>query len=217
VSRVINQEVQTNQWDQIIKIPHSILGELEWWRSKISENKPYSQSLQGAAAILTTVASYDGYGGIIQIDGMKKMISTGGNWQNQEQRQIKEEITRFKVKNVLIQTDNSTTAYSLNRRRASKSLSQITETVLRTAEEQNFKIKTTHIPGKMNSEADALSGLARSGDYCIKQQILNLTLEEWKIKPTIDAFANRWNMKVKRFFSINKDLCTDGRDALIQN
>ncbi|KAA6382762.1 MAG: hypothetical protein EZS28_021710 [Streblomastix strix] len=122
-------------------------GELEWWRSRISENKTYSYSLQGAAAILTTDASQDGWSGIIQIDGMKEKIRTGGNWQNQEQRQssnfreikaiqlslnsVKEEINSFKVKNILIHTDNSTTAYNLNRRRACKALSQITETVLK--------------------------------------------------------------------------------------
>jgi hypothetical protein len=81
----------------------------------------------------------------------------------------------------------------------------------------NYKIKTIHIPGVNNNEADALSRLSRSGDYSIKNQLLHNQLKEWHIEVTVDAFANRKNRKTKRFFSINKDVWAEARDGLNQN
>ncbi|KAA6386865.1 MAG: hypothetical protein EZS28_017609 [Streblomastix strix] len=76
---------------------------------------------------------------------------------------------------------------------------------------------TFHIKGKSNQVADALSRLSTSGDYEIRQEVLQEALRVLDIKPTIDVFANRCYRNCRRFCSIINDRWTVEQDDFKQN
>jgi hypothetical protein len=71
-----------------------------------------------------------------------------------------------------------------------------------------------HIPGKSNQVADSLSRLAMSGDYQIRREILVDALQQLKMRPSVDVFANRRNRQCKRFYSLMPDSWSIGQDGL---
>jgi hypothetical protein len=71
-----------------------------------------------------------------------------------------------------------------------------------------------YLPGKDNKIADALSRLAKSGDYEIRQEVLEEALDHLQIRPTVDIFSNRRNRKCRRFYSLVPDPWALGQDGL---
>ncbi|KAA6365962.1 MAG: hypothetical protein EZS28_038512 [Streblomastix strix] len=67
-------------------------------------------------------------------------------------------------------------------------------------------IYTEHLLGLQNSIADALSRLSWIGDYQINLVLLNEALLQINFQPTLDAFAHKPNMQLKRYCSPQEDI-----------
>ncbi|KAA6356661.1 MAG: hypothetical protein EZS28_047812, partial [Streblomastix strix] len=101
------------------------------------------------------------------------------------------------IKCLKILSDNSTACFCLMRKRAAFSIHKQIDRILATLEQNGLIIKVKHIKGLDNKEPDALSKLARAGDYQIKSDVLMKVLQQWHISITLDAFASRRNAKHK--------------------
>jgi hypothetical protein len=97
------------------------------------------------------------------------------------------------ITSLKIETDNSTAAYNINRGASAISLHKLTDKILELIENMNLQIHAFHIPGKTNIIPDSLSRLATSGDYSLREEVLQEILQQFKIRPTIDMFSNRRN------------------------
>ncbi|KAA6383701.1 MAG: hypothetical protein EZS28_020772 [Streblomastix strix] len=117
------------------------------------------------------------------------------------------------IKSVSIQSYNSNAVFNINRRAAVPALASLVDRILQEAEHLQLQISAFHIPGKENVIADLLSGLAISGDYEIRKEVLQEALSHLYIRPTIDIFANRRNRKCKRFCSLIWDQWAETQDG----
>ncbi|KAA6321529.1 MAG: hypothetical protein EZS28_054545, partial [Streblomastix strix] len=118
------------------------------------------------------------------------------------------------VQSLKIETDNSSSAYNLNRGAAAISLLKLTDRILEVAEDLELQIHAFHIHGKENTIPDSLSRLVTSGDYSLKEEILQEVLLMLKIRPSIDMFSNRRNRKFRRFMSLSQDKWAVAQDCL---
>jgi hypothetical protein len=80
-----------------------------------------------------------------------------------------------------LMSDNTVTCYCLGKAKASSTLVEIVDKILKHLEKENWRITTEHLPGLNNTKADSLSRLAASGDYSIKWSILFKVLHQWKV------------------------------------
>ncbi|KAA6402741.1 MAG: hypothetical protein EZS28_001732 [Streblomastix strix] len=99
--------------------------------------------------------------------------------------------------------------YCLNKGKGSITIAPLVDKVLKLAEQYNWIIEASHIPGHSNTIPDCLSRLSKSGDYAIKKEILWKTLKELGIQVSIDIFGTCVNRQCTRYCSISKDKFAD--------
>ncbi|KAA6385363.1 MAG: hypothetical protein EZS28_019111 [Streblomastix strix] len=104
----------------------------------------------------------------------------------------------YQIKALRIETENSSAAFNINRG----------------AEVRSSKKTARHIPGLINQEADQLKSLAASGDYQIREEVLEEALLQFHVHMTIDIFAKHQNRKCRRFCSLMKDLQAVRQDGM---
>ncbi|KAA6389907.1 MAG: hypothetical protein EZS28_014569 [Streblomastix strix] len=95
---------------------------------------------------------------------------------------------------------------AFNKGKGSITIAPLVDKVLKLAEQYNWIIDASHIPGLSNAITDSLSRLSRCGDYAIKKEILQKTLKELGIQVPIDIFETRANRQCMRYCSISKDM-----------
>ncbi|KAA6330690.1 MAG: hypothetical protein EZS28_053469, partial [Streblomastix strix] len=78
-----------------------------------------------------------------------------------------------------------------------------TDNVVIEAIDQDLLLITEHHPGVKNKKVDALSHLAREGDYTVKKQYLYLALAELELNVRLDAFATRTNTHLTEYFTLS--------------
>ncbi|KAA6367485.1 MAG: hypothetical protein EZS28_036988, partial [Streblomastix strix] len=61
------------------------------------------------------------------------------------------------------------------------------------------QITTIHIPEKLNSTIDSLSRLCRSGDYSLKDGMIQMICRTWNYMPQIDIFATQYNKLINNY------------------
>ncbi|KAA6384224.1 MAG: hypothetical protein EZS28_020248, partial [Streblomastix strix] len=110
---------------------------------------------------------------------------------------MEKELISFKISSLRIQSDNSSAMFNLNRGAAAPALASLKNMILEKVEQMQIQISMFHIPDKSNQVADALSRQSASGDYEIRQEILEEALRCLDVRPTVDVFANRRNRKCK--------------------
>ncbi|KAA6392727.1 MAG: hypothetical protein EZS28_011745 [Streblomastix strix] len=111
------------------------------------------------------------------------------------------------IKALRIETENSSAAFNINRGAESQAFQQIVDQTLLPIQQLDLQKTARHIPGLINLEADQLSRLAASGDYQIREEVLEEAPLQFHVHMTIDIFTNRQNRKCRRFCSLKKDLC----------
>ncbi|KAA6355550.1 MAG: putative Transposon Tf2-6 polyprotein [Streblomastix strix] len=203
--------------------------ELNWWTLQLTANKPTSLIIRHPDSLLTTDASKWMWGGACKIKNQEE-IFVQGKWSkgwrltssNQRElaailcslRRLEANLEEQQVKAIRIQTDNTTTAFNLRRQAAAGPLAQITIRILNWAESRDIQLQPIHIPGMMNTTADALSRLARSGDYSISPVRVHLIMNKFGIQAQIDAFSTRKNKVLKQYCSSREDRKALSRDGL---
>ncbi|KAA6371021.1 MAG: putative Transposon Tf2-6 polyprotein, partial [Streblomastix strix] len=227
--RFLNQAKARQGWNGLVQLTPKLRKDLSWQLSKVRENKPQTFEVIPPQALIVTDASRRGWGATLLLNSNKIEFKSGGIWKkswilkssNQRElaavlcavRRFEGQLKQEQIHSVHLQTDNTTTSYNINRANSSRTLSHLTDTILRTMEQLNIQIRSTHIPGIANKTADSLSRLNRAGDYSLSKKTASRACMMMKFKPTIDLFASRKNRLMKEYCTINQDKEAVARDA----
>ncbi|KAA6355935.1 MAG: hypothetical protein EZS28_048538, partial [Streblomastix strix] len=186
------QAVKKGGWNCSVLLNRRVLSNLYLWFIKIKQNNPRQLEDLTTQAILTTDAALEGWGSTLQIQQTE--IMEAGRWQknwllkNSNKRETAAVLMALRMHKLLIEqnkihsltlyTDNQTVEYNLRRWRAAPNQIHLVRLIFKLLEEMNIQLTTIHIPGLQNNKADALSRLAWRGDYMIKPEILQQTMEQ---------------------------------------
>ena len=120
-------------------------------------------------------------------------------------------------KHVLINTDNTTVAFYVNKQGGahSFSLSRRAEEILLWCQEQNILLSAKYLPGKLNILADCLSRshMILPTEWTLVHQVLEPIWSIW-FKPQVDIFATRFSRRLPLFVSPVPDPQAWAVDAL---
>ena len=116
----------------------------------------------------------------------------------------------------LHKSDSSTVVAYLNKQGGKKpELNQMAEDLWEFCLERKIQLRSEHIPGEQNSEADRLSRLAgHKTEWGLHPQIFAQLDKIWGPHNT-DLFAARENTQLVRYFSLYPDPMAVGTDALL--
>jgi hypothetical protein len=106
---------------------------------------------------------------------------------------------------IKIMTDNTTTAYNINRKAAAHNLVPSTRKLLVMSGKNSLQVKADYIPGAENGTADSLSRLETAGDYSIQLKKFWNGLRYLQTTPNVDLFANKHNHLLSVYGSLKKD------------
>ncbi|KAA6364433.1 MAG: hypothetical protein EZS28_040041, partial [Streblomastix strix] len=118
------------------------------------------------------------------------------------------------VQSLKVETDNSFSAYNLNRGAAVISLIKLTDRILEVEEDLVLQISAFQIHEKENTLPYSLFKISKLSDYYLKEEILHEVLVMLKIRPSINTFSNRRNRKFRRFVSLSQDKWAVAQDCL---
>ncbi|KAA6361852.1 MAG: hypothetical protein EZS28_042621 [Streblomastix strix] len=115
---------------------------------------------------------------------------------------------------VFIRSDNTTAVYDIGKWKAKESLTERIKQVFYLVKKLKLQIITIHIPGKLNSTTDSLSRLCRSGDYSLKDGMIQTICKTWNYMPEIDIFATQYNKLINNYATVDlNDLGTRFHNA----
>ena len=211
------------KWDDSITLSKKAVVDINWWLQcpltlTSRSLEPFLPSIT-----LTTDSSENGWGGV---SSNGKEVS--GFWSEEESSlhinilETKAVILAFRSLfrnisdvSILIRSDNTTTVAYINHMGGVKS-QKVTKLIFELYEiciEKGFRIKATHLSGRLNVQADALSRKSRDHCYSIPSPLFSLLCEKISFTPLIDLFASRINNKLKVYFSDGPDPFASGFDA----
>jgi hypothetical protein len=104
---------------------------------------------------------------------------------------------------IIIRSDNTSVVFDLQRMRAGRSLFLPMKLITNFLYQRHLHVVAAHIPGINNTTADHLSRLEKSGDYAIRQEVLDKGLKKIQATIDIDLFANKENRKCQRFATVS--------------
>ncbi|KAL8609039.1 hypothetical protein ACOMHN_065265 [Nucella lapillus] len=120
-------------------------------------------------------------------------------------------------KSIRLFTDNTTVACYINKQGGARSstLSLMAESLLQWCYHRNIALQASHIAGKLNILADALSRskAVLSTEWTLKSQLLDVVWTTW-YRPMVDFFATRFNHQLPTFVSPVPDPLAWATDAL---
>ncbi|KAL8590051.1 hypothetical protein ACOMHN_034282 [Nucella lapillus] len=120
-------------------------------------------------------------------------------------------------KSIRLFTDNTTVACYINKQGGARSstLSLMAESLLQWCYHRNITLQASHIAGKLNILADALSRskAVLSTEWTLNSQLLDVVWTTW-YRPMVDLFATRFNHQLPTFVSPVPDPLAWATDAL---
>ncbi|KAA6368701.1 MAG: hypothetical protein EZS28_035770 [Streblomastix strix] len=166
---------------------------------------------QNPTAMMTTDAAERGCGATLQSINLN--LLDAGLWKGKQHltdsvynemaevplalRSFQRALINEVVQVLLLQTDNQTVEYLFGRWRATFALLHLVRTIFQVQTKLKIKLKTIHIQGLRNKDADSFSRLAWRGDYRINPSILILTMNTLNFITGIDIIVTRTNKSVK--------------------
>jgi hypothetical protein len=111
----------------------------------------------------------------------------------------REGLVEMGVKSLAIKTENMVTVFNLQRQGGSETLLYETRQIFKLLTKWDIRITVTHIPGKENTVADALSRMDPVGDYELVRGLFERGTRTLGVMPTVDLFANCNNAKCPSF------------------
>jgi hypothetical protein len=108
------------------------------------------------------------------------------------------------IRHILIQSDNTTAVYNINRKAVAATLYLDLRHLLKKSEKLKLTMTAIHIPGVENATTDSLSRLELSGDYQIKKAIIWPALKKLNFRPNVDLFARQSNAILITYCSLKK-------------
>lgn len=121
-----------------------------------------------------------------------------------------------KIRNatVLHRTDNTTTLSYLRRQRGGvDSLGRLAAKIMTILEANNTTLIPTHLPGILNTAADALSRIRDPADEKLNPASLALACHLMSVQPSIDLTASQHNAQFSRFVSYRPAPGAVGQDV----
>lgn len=213
------------RWDHPVVLDAPALAELSWWLTEFQQWNGKSILPLLPQCVLTTDASSYGWGGWL---GNK---SARGFWSRPESRRSSNarELTAvvFSVfafapmlagRVVHVRTDNITTrAYINHQGGRSRFLTELYRPLQLWLERTNTVLVASHLAGKLNKRADALSRWKRDrSDWRLNPRVFRRVDRMWG-RHTVDLFATRLNAQLPRFVSWWHDPEAWATDAFLQD
>ena len=211
--------------DSVTPFPPRLRSLLKWWSPKrLSAEAKWMQ--EPSSLTLVTDASDHGWGyqsseghhgqGLWDSQARKRHI----NWKELQVIYI----AMDKEKDILnhhirVLTDNTSTMFCINKLGTSRSLSllRVSEKIFQLAQERKVQLSASHIPGKINAWADALSRQATASvAWILKDSVFQELVQRFGL-PEIDLFASAGDHKVQNFISRTVRTPAGGPDALSED
>ncbi|KAA6365592.1 MAG: hypothetical protein EZS28_038884, partial [Streblomastix strix] len=104
---------------------------------------------------------------------------------------------------VLIRSDSTTAVYDIGKWKAKESLIEKIKQLFYLVKRLKLQITTIHIPGKLNSTTDSLSRPCRSGDYSLKDGMIQMICKTWNYMPQKDVFATQYNKLINNYVTMD--------------
>jgi hypothetical protein len=221
--------VKKDGWEGEVELTRAVLPELHWWLETIRTNVPNDIRAHDPTITLYTDASEAGWGSmcVAKPDMAERLMF--GWWKVKERdvncirelRAVEKAVMRCWMEDlveentdILIYTDNTNVEYNLNRKRAGWRMRKEVRTFLMWLKERNIRLECRHIAGEDNKTADALSRLAKSGDYSLRDGVLAKAEAELGEAAEIDLFARSANRQKDVYCTLEKDGRALARNAL---
>jgi hypothetical protein len=106
---------------------------------------------------------------------------------------------------VLVRSDNTNAVYNLNRKRSGWRMRRAVKSFLVWLKQRQIRIECSHIRGEENQTADSLSRLSKSGDYSLKEGVLERAETMLGEPAEVDLFARRTNRQKERYCTVEVD------------
>ncbi|KAH7823731.1 uncharacterized protein MONOS_10805 [Monocercomonoides exilis] len=192
---VLRQAIARGGWKGTEIANPMLLGELTHWRKILQENRPRSLKRRNRPAVLTTYASELGWGAALTIprENKEEKIYVHGSWTPQEYAlAINEKESRAvlrtlerkgawlqqqKIDHIRLRTDNMSTRWTIQKKRGAPSPIPTLRALEKKQNNLDITIQTEHLPGEQNTEADALSRMAKKPDYALKGEKVSKILQ----------------------------------------
>ena len=210
-------------YDAPMSLSPNSLKEIDWWRTNILEaSSPIYRP--NPTVTMSTDASLQGWG------ACRDLVRTGGLFSEAEVDEshinhLEARAVGFGLAalcsdvfntHILVLTDNTSTVGGINNMGSSKSFQLdfevkiIWEWILT---RRNW-ITATHIPGRLNIEADEESRRTETRtEWKLNEDDFNRVIEYFLFQPNVDLFASRINTQLARFFAYRPDPEAEAIDA----
>ena len=191
-----------------VPLSHSVLHHLHWWlqEQNLSEGMPFQEARPQLT--LTTDASLHGWGAFCGGETLS------GVWTLEESRlhinllELEAVVRAVRALSALVQgrcltvfSDNTSVVAYINRQGGTRSPDLCVKTwfLLLWCQKNNIILRASHIAGKENVLADALSrGRVSQGEWSLNQEWANLVFQRLG-RPHVDMFATAENAKLPTF------------------
>ncbi|KAA6367064.1 MAG: putative reverse transcriptase [Streblomastix strix] len=200
--------LKTESWDGITIVNRTVIRELKQWIRRIGDNQPESLINKTITCMLTTDTSPQGWGATLIYENQIELIQHDC-WSEKEAemtsnaKEIKaiyygllrfeQVFEKMQDQAILVRSDNTTAVYDIGKWKAKESLIERIKQVFYLMKRLQLQIITIHIPGKLNTTIDSLSRLCRSGDYTLKDGMIQMIGKTWNYMPQIEIFATQFN------------------------
>jgi hypothetical protein len=229
LNRLKDTAVQRGGWESKTRLSYMVSGELSWWEKTLRINLPKSLLPEGRPqAHLWVDASPTGWGAWLQQPHGR--VHAFGRWPPNIEPQtsnFKElfavvvAVRRFatllslsQVHNLRLHSDNSAVVFNVRRKAAARNLYPSLRQLLNLCRGLDIVLSVEHIAGVKNVTADSLSRLSRSGNYMLKQGVMQQICSTLQVQPQVDLFASASNAQLPRFVSLMEKDPTLARDAM---
>jgi ribonuclease HI len=222
--------VRSGGWEAHAILTRALLPELFWWLHELRANRPSNIRAFEPAVTLFTDASETGWGATLKRRTARARWMYG--WWNQDEAEVnclrelaavvkamKTAVKKrqvFEQEDVLIRSDNTNVVYNLNRKRSGWRMRAAVKEFMKWLKQKQIRVRCVHVKGELNTTADSLSRLSKSGDYSLRENILAHIEDSLDIHAEVDLFATKKNRQCVRYATV-EETGPDDTDVLARN
>ena len=207
------------QWDSPCPLSPGALTELRWWAKQVKSLGGRPIRPPPVDVFVRTDASALGWGAAVMDSRVRAFrgIRLSGRLPAHLREAISNETELFAVHRALlamsaksslralhvrVQSDNSTAVYYINRGAGrAERMTRAATALWRDLERWGVTLSAEYLPGELNVEADALSRRPLAQDDWVLRWAAFMRLKRQFGTMTVDAFAEDFNRKLRRFAS----------------
>ena len=202
------------KFDTMITLPIKANEEINWWLNNIKDSSaPITR--KNPDLFITSDASTKGWG------AHREGTSTGGHFTIKEMEShinvlelkavllgLKSLCKDIENSHILLKIDNTSAVASINKMGSIRSIEMdsIVHEIWAWAKSRDNWLTATHIPGKLNVDADRESRETETRtEWMLNREILRKTVDTLNFEPKIDLFATRLNNQFDQYVSFKPD------------